>query len=60
MLGLCCWMHYVYILWSKRLGRYYVGETEDPIQRLRQHNEHLSKDASTAVTNDWQMLCSIM
>jgi len=31
-------MHYVYILYSKRLDRYYVGRTENIEKRLVDHN----------------------
>jgi hypothetical protein len=30
--------HYVYVLFSKRCQRTYVGETASPEQRLKQHN----------------------
>ena len=30
--------HYVYVLQSRKTGRYYVGSTQDPDQRLTEHN----------------------
>ncbi|MEK6570188.1 MAG: GIY-YIG nuclease family protein [Bacteroidota bacterium] len=32
-------MFYVYVLWSERLQKRYVGSAEDPKIRLAQHNE---------------------
>ena len=32
-------MHYLYILYSKRIDRYYSGETGDVGRRLRKHND---------------------
>ncbi len=31
-------MYYVYILESKRTGRYYIGSTNDVERRLKEHN----------------------
>ena len=31
-------MHYVYVLHSDRLGKYYVGRTENVTKRLEDHN----------------------
>ena len=32
--------YFTYILQSKSTGKYYIGNTHDIDQRLRQHNEH--------------------
>jgi putative endonuclease len=32
-------MYYTYILQSETTGRYYIGSTDDPERRLRQHND---------------------
>jgi len=31
-------MHFVYIIYSKKIDKYYVGETPDVANRLLQHN----------------------
>lgn len=31
-------MHYVYILYSEKCDRYYIGYSEDPESRLERHN----------------------
>ena len=32
-------VHYVYVLWSPRARRFYIGISEDPDQKLTQHNQ---------------------
>ncbi len=32
-------MFYVYILQSEKTGKYYIGHTNDPERRLKEHNE---------------------
>lgn len=40
-------MYYVYILYSKRLGKFYIGYTEDLKNRIKLHNSGLSPFTST-------------
>lgn len=35
-------MYYVYILYSKKLDKFYIGYTEDLKERVRRHNAGLS------------------
>ncbi len=51
--------HFVHIIHSQRLDRYYIGETTDPDQRVHLHNAHAFKGASTADATDWRLLCTI-
>ncbi|WP_394706659.1 GIY-YIG nuclease family protein [uncultured Draconibacterium sp.] len=51
--------HYVYILFSEKLNRYYTGESADPTNRLRQHNTGYFKSSSTKVTDDWNIFLTI-
>ena len=44
-------MFYVYILYSKELDRYYIGQTENLNDRLFRHTNSGSK--STKAANDW-------
>ena len=46
----------VYIIFSARLDRYYVGYTEDIEVRLQQHNQGISD--YTSVAQDWVLLYS--
>ncbi|MCZ2459726.1 MAG: GIY-YIG nuclease family protein [Chitinophagales bacterium] len=44
------WMcYYVYILWSEKLGKFYVGSTKDVENRLREHNKGESKFTSKGI-----------
>ena len=44
---------YCYILYSKKLDRYYIGETEDIDQRLILHNSGFFKGSYTSKVSDW-------
>jgi len=44
-------MFYVYILYSKELDRYYIGQTENLDERIFRHTNSGSK--STKAANDW-------
>ena len=48
-------MHSLYILYSKKLDRYYTGETNDIKERLKKHNDHSYKNAFTAAASDWEV-----
>ncbi len=48
-------MHYVYILYSQSIDRYYIGESEFPEGRLDQHNSGLYKGAFTKQVQDWKI-----
>ncbi|WP_318312268.1 GIY-YIG nuclease family protein [Flagellimonas crocea] len=47
-------MDSVYIIYSKRLDKYYVGESSDIDSRLLQHNNGFFKNSYTAQVNDWE------
>ena len=46
-------MHLVYILYSPRLDKYYVGETEDIELRINQHKSNFYKNSYTSKSDDW-------
>jgi putative endonuclease len=47
-------MFYIYIIYSAKLDRYYVGYTADIEVRIVQHNSGLSSYTSKA--NDWKLV----
>ena len=51
-------MHNLYILHSKTLNRYYVGETPNTEIRLEQHLEHYFPKSFTKSAEDWEMIFS--
>ena len=46
--------YFVYLLWSKRSKRTYVGQTEDNDNRLRRHNVGLIR--STKAYRPWSLI----
>src|SRR5688572_1517488 len=44
-------MYFVYIIYSKKLDRFYIGYSEDPLQRVLQHNTGIS--TFTSKSCDW-------
>ena len=50
-----------YILFSEKLNKFYVGATNDNIEkRIEKHNEHsYGNHRYTALTNDWKIFLSI-
>ncbi|CAM4305475.1 GIY-YIG nuclease family protein [Gillisia hiemivivida] len=46
-------MHYLYIIYSEKLNKYYTGESPDPEHRLIQHNSHYFQNNFTKAAEDW-------
>jgi putative endonuclease len=51
-------VHYLYILYSRKLRRYYVGETPDLEHRFLQHQDHYFKKNFTRSAEDWKIVLS--
>jgi putative endonuclease len=49
-------MHYLYILYSEKLDRFYVGETANIKARLQKHHSNYYKKSFTAKAQDWQVV----
>jgi len=47
-------MHYVYLLYSRKKSRFYIGETSDLRRRLSEHNE--GKTFSTRTDRPWEVV----
>ncbi|MBU2949823.1 GIY-YIG nuclease family protein [Tamlana agarivorans] len=52
-------MNFVYILYSISIDKYYVGETLDIQERIKQHNSGFYDSAYTKQTSDWVLYYSI-
>jgi putative endonuclease len=52
-------MNCVYILYSKTIDTYYVGETVDFEERLNQHNTGFYDSGFTKQTKDWDLFHKI-
>ena len=46
--------YYTYVLYSKKLNKFYVGYTENLKNRVAEHNG--GKTITTRKTNDWQLM----
>ncbi|MBN1143330.1 MAG: GIY-YIG nuclease family protein [Bacteroidales bacterium] len=46
--------YYVYILYSRSIGRYYIGSTSDLSERLKKHN-HIHK-GFTSTGQPWELV----
>ncbi|HNW98088.1 MAG TPA: GIY-YIG nuclease family protein [Bacteroidales bacterium] len=51
--------HFVYILYSTKADRYYVGETCNLEERLKMHNSGFFKGSFTKQANDWNIVFSL-
>jgi len=47
---------YIYILYSAKVNKYYVGQTDNIDSRLKSHNSGISP--YTKIANDWQLVYS--
>jgi putative endonuclease len=52
-------MHYLYIIYSERIDRYYIGETMDLHRRLIEHNTGVFKGCFTRRSADWSYALTI-
>ena len=47
--------HFLYILHSKSVDKFYVGETVDVAFRLNLHNNHEFLGSFTKIASDWEV-----
>jgi putative endonuclease len=45
----------VYILFSNKLNKYYIGSCKNFTERFRQHQEEVFKGSFTEKANDWKL-----
>ena len=51
--------HYIYIIYSKTVDKFYVGESPNVINRLDQHNSHYFNKGFTNIADDWKIVLSM-
>jgi putative endonuclease len=49
-------MYYVYAVYNKRVGKYYVGQTEDLDRSVKQHNDHTFKSYTSRFPGEWELI----
>ena len=52
-------MFYIYILYSKNIDAFYVGQTIDLIKRIEEHNSKFYENTYTSKANDWILYFSM-
>ena len=52
-------MHFVYVIYSRSVDRYYIGETVDIVERLIQHRMHHYVGSFTSIADDWEVAFSL-
>ena len=53
-------MHFVYILYSKKLNRFYIGETFDVLVRIKRHNSDYYDNKFTAKGKPWELFLKVV
>lgn len=51
-------MYFIYIIYSKKLNRYYTGTTNDVLKRIAEHNDALYADSFTSKGIPWDLCLS--
>ncbi|MFO8088161.1 MAG: GIY-YIG nuclease family protein, partial [Bacteroidales bacterium] len=49
-------IYYFYIIYSKSVDKYYLGHSQDLVDRLRKHNSN--HKGFTGKANDWEVVYS--
>ncbi|MBL0146116.1 MAG: GIY-YIG nuclease family protein [Chitinophagaceae bacterium] len=52
--------HFIYIIYSLKVDKYYIGETECIQKRLEIHNSGTFKNSSTKTASDWQVVIAFI
>ena len=52
-------MFYIYIIYSKNIDAFYVGQTIDLIKRIEEHNSKFYENTYTSKVNDWILYFSM-
>ncbi|MCU4166779.1 GIY-YIG nuclease family protein, partial [Carboxylicivirga caseinilyticus] len=45
--------YHVYIIYSEKFDRFFIGQTQNLKLRIEQHNSGFFSNSSTKFTNDW-------
>lgn len=46
-------MYVVYAIYNSAADKYYIGQTEDLVRRLKQHNEHTFQGYTARFRGEW-------
>ena len=48
-------MHYLYVLYSFKVDKFYVGKSPDVLEIQNLHNSHHFRNSFTKIANDWEI-----
>ena len=51
-------MHYLYIIFSEKTDKFYIGETHDIESRIKKHKAHSYENSFTKIADDWKLSLS--
>ena len=50
-------MFYIYAIYNKKHGKIYIGQSHDPVEREKLHNNHTFKHSYTSrFDGDWKLI----
>jgi putative endonuclease len=52
-------MHFIYIIYTAKFNKYYIGETVNISDRLEEHKTGHFKESTTKYTDDWVLVLSL-
>ena len=52
-------MYHVYIIFSEKAKKFYIGQTMDIEKRILQHNTAFFEDCSTIIATEWELFYQI-
>jgi len=51
-------MHYLYIIFSEKTDKFYIGETHNIESRIEKHKTHSYENSFTKIAEDWELKLS--
>lgn len=49
-------MYVVYAIYNSAADKYYIGQTEELVRRLKQHNEHTFQGYTARFRGEWALI----
>ncbi len=49
-------MYFIYAIYNKSVDKIYIGQTEDLIQRIELHNNHMFKGYTSRFQGKWELI----
>lgn len=49
-------MYTIYAIYNENAKKFYIGQTQDLVERLRLHNDHTFKSYTSRFPGDWKLI----